>query len=664
MESTEPATAFEQGFAFHRQGRLDEAEQCYRSVLARQPTHFHALHFSGLIHYQRGAHADAADWISRAIAVDPNVPEAHSNLGLALQELRRYDEALAAHQRSLELKPGAPEALNNRGNVLLALNRPQEALVDYDEALRQKPDFALAHNNRGDALRALGRVEEALEAYDRALALMPDFVLALNNRGRVLREMKRFDQAAATFARLLVLAPQQPYVPGMLFDVRLNACQWQGYDAGATAIVAAIRRGERVDAPFSFFNYSLSPADQLLCARNFSAVEFPPSPQPLAVGRPVRRERIRLAYLSPDFRQHATAYLTAGLFEQHDRSRFEVFGFSYGPDDQSEIRARLQAGFDRFIDVRESRDRAVAELLHRNGIDIAIDLAGYTAMNRMGILANRPAPVQVLYLGFPATTGTSFIDYLIADRHVIPPQHEQAYSEKIVRLPDSYQINDDRRLIANQTPLRAEFGLPERGFVFCSFNNSYKIRPSTFDVWMRLLRAVEGSVLWLLDDNPFATGALRREAQQRGVAPDRLIFAPRVSLEQHLARHRCADLFLDTFPCNAHTTASDALWAGLPLVTLTGDVFASRVAASLLNAVGLPELVTGNLADYEALAFRLATTPTLLAEIRAKLQAQRLTAPLFDTGRTCRHLESAYAGMYERCLRGEAPAGFDVAPLV
>lgn len=663
MDTTDSAATFEQGFAFHRQGQLEEAQRCYQAVLARQPGHFHALHFTGLIHYQRGAHVEAVDWITRAIAIDPAVPEAHSNLGLALQELHRHDEALAAHQRAIALEPRAPESLNNRGNVLLALNRPEEALSDYDEALRLNPDFALAHNNRGDALHMLGRPEEALAAYDRALQLMPDFILALNNRGRVLREMKRLDQAAATFARLLAVAPQQPYLPGMLFDARLSACQWQGYDAAAAAIIAAIRRGERADAPFSFLNYSLSPADQLLCAQNFAMAEVPSSPQPLAGGRPIQRDRIRLAYLSPDFRQHPVGYLSAGLFEQHDRSRFEVIGASYGLDDQSEIGARLRAGFDRFIDVRELTDRSAAAALHNAGVDILIDLAGYTAISRPGILSHRPAPIQVNYLGFPGTMGTAVVDYLIADPHVIPPGYEQAYSERIVRLPESYQVNDDKRAIAADTPPRAAYGLPDRGFVFCSFNASYKIRPSIFEIWMRLLRTIDGSVLWLLDDNPFATGALRREARDRGVAAERLIFAPRVTLEDHLARHRLADLFLDTFPYNAHTTASDALWAGLPLVTLSGETFASRVATSLLHAIGLPDLVTTSLADYEALAFRLASTPALLAEVRAKLASLRRTAPLFNTTRTCRYLESAYVTMYDRCVQGEPAIGFDVIPI-
>ena len=313
--------------------------------------------------------------------------------------------------------------------------------------------------------------------------------------------------------------------------------------------------------------------------------------------------------------------------------------------------------------MRETGDRHVAELMRDQGIDIAVDLKGFTANNRAGIFAHRGAPLQVGYLGFPATMGAPFIDYIIADRQIIPPRLEAAYAEKVVRLPDSYQVNDRQRAIAERTPSRAEAGLPPRGFVFCSFNNSYKIRPATFDVWMRLLRQVEGSVLWLLQDNEAAVDNLRRHAEARGIAANRLVFAPRLDLDAHLARHRLADLFLDTFPVNAHTTASDALWAGLPLVTLSGETFVSRVAASLLAAVGLPELITASLGDYEALALKLATTPALLAAIREKLQVGRETSPLFDTDRFRRHIESAYLTMYERHLRGAAPESFDVAAI-
>ena len=660
MIAADPTALFQQGLALHQQGRLDDAEALYRAVLAAQPAHFGALHLTGLIHYQRGAFASSVNWIGRALAANPNVADAHSNLGLALLGLRRPDEALASLQQALALKPDTPAFLNNRGNALLALNRPAEALADYDRALRWQPDFVLAHNNRGNTLRALGRHDDALAAYDRALQIAPDYADALNNRGRALRDLKRFDEAAECFARLLVLAPQLPYVPGLLLASRLDSCDWSNYDAASAAIVAAVERGERADAPVSFFAHALSPKAQLACARLFAEAEYPVGGAPLVAGPPARRDRIRIAYLSADFHEHATAYLTAELFERHDRGRFEVTAISCGPDDASPMRARLVKAFDTFADARTMTDRAVAGLMHDSGIDIAVDLKGYTAFNRAGIFAHRGAPLQVSYLGHPGTMGASFIDYLIADRHIVPPAHEAAYSEQIVRLPDSYQVNDRRRRVAERTPSRAEAGLPEQGFVFCSFNNNFKIRPALFDVWMRLLRTVEGSVLWLLQDNAAAAANLRREAEARGIAASRLVFASRVPLDVHLARHPLADLFLDTFPFNAHTTASDALWTGLPLVTLRGETFVSRVASSLLAAVGLPELATDTLADYEALAFKLAREPQALAALKSRLEADRLTAPLFDTDRFTRNIESAYTTMYERLLRGEAPRSFDV----
>jgi protein O-GlcNAc transferase len=660
MRAADSAATFQQGLALHRQGRLGEAEALYRAVLAREPSHFGALHLTGLVHYQLGKPAMAVQWIGQALAVNPASPEAHSNLGLALLDLKRPEEALASHSRSLKLRPDVPDSLNNRGNALQALNRPAEALADYDRALQLRPDFVLAHSNRGNALRALGRLEEAVAAFDRALQLAPDFDAALNNRGRALRDLKRFDEAAKSFARLLTVAPQQPYAAGMLLDTRLNFCDWADYEAASGAIVAAVERGERADAPFSFLSHALSPMAQLRCAETFVAFECPPSPQPLVGAASARHERVRLAYLSADFHAHATAYLMAELFERHDRARFELVGLSFGPDDGSAMRRRLKAGLDRFVDVRETGDRQVAELMRDQGVDIAVDLKGFTANNRAGIFAHRGAPLQVAYLGYPGTMGAPFIDYIIADRQIIPPRLEPAYAEKVVRLPDSYQVNDRTRPIAERTPSRSEAALPQSGFVFCSFNNNYKIRPAMFDVWMRLLHQVDGSVLWLLHDNAAAVDNLRRHAETRGVAAGRLVFAPRLELAAHLARHRLADLFLDTFPVNAHTTASDALWTGLPLVTLAGETFVSRVAASLLGAAGLPELVTHSLADYEALALKLATTPQVLGAIREKLLAGHASSPLFDTDRFRRHIESAYLTMYERHLSGAPPVSFDV----
>jgi predicted O-linked N-acetylglucosamine transferase (SPINDLY family) len=395
----------------------------------------------------------------------------------------------------------------------------------------------------------------------------------------------------------------------------------------------------------------------------YIADRFPRAARPLSLGRRDRHEKTRIAYLSANFHEHAVAYLAAGLFEAHDRQRFEITAVSFGPAAQGGIRDRLERAFDRFVDVGGDSDEEVAQMLAAAEVDIAVDLTGHTADSRTGILAHRPAPVQVNFLGYPGTLGAEYIDYIIADRFVIPPGEDAFYSERVVRLPDSYQVNDAKRRIAEGTPSRADAGLPETGFVFCCFNNNFKITPEIFDVWMRLLSQVDGSVLWLLEDTATAAANLRSEALRRGVDAERLVFAPRRAQDEHLARHRLADLFVDTLPYNAHTTASDALWAGLPLVTCMGSTFAGRVAGSLLHAAGLPELATRSLDEYETLALRLATTPPLLAAIRARLAEHRATCPQFDTDRFRRHLEAAYTTMLERHLAGLPPASFTVAAI-
>jgi predicted O-linked N-acetylglucosamine transferase (SPINDLY family) len=384
--------------------------------------------------------------------------------------------------------------------------------------------------------------------------------------------------------------------------------------------------------------------------------------QPLWNGAIRHHDRLRIAYLSSDFCSHALSFLMAELFEIQDRARFEVLGISFGPDDQSDTRARLVRAFDQFHDVRSESDLDVAKLLNDLHVDIAIDLNGHTRGARSGILAHRAAPIQVSYLGYPGTMGADFIDYVIADKTVLPFDRQPFYTEKIVHLPDCYQVNDSKRQIAARTPTRHEAGLPDEGFVFLCINNNYKITRPVFDVWMRLLGAVEGSVLWLLQDNADAKENLRKGAAARGIDPARLVFAGRLEPAEYLARYRLADLFVDTLPYNAHTTASDALWAGLPLLTCRGASFAGRVATSLLHAAGLPELATSDLGEYEALALRLATDATLLRGLRHRLAQNRATCPLFDTDRFRRHIESAYTTMWELQQRGESPRSFSVDP--
>lgn len=399
------------------------------------------------------------------------------------------------------------------------------------------------------------------------------------------------------------------------------------------------------------------------CARNYSRRKYPVAAKPLWAGERYSHDRIRIAYLSADFHLHATAHLMAELFERHDRERFEVSAWSFGPETGDAMRDRLRRAFEHFNDVRDVSDEGVASRLRAAEIDIAVDLKGYSKGCRPAIFARRVAPVQVNYLVYPGTTGAEYMDYIIGDAEVIPEEHEAYFSEQVVRLPDSYQVNDTKRVIAEHVPSRAAAGLPESGFVFCCFNNSYKITPEVFDVWMRLLQQVEGSVLWLLQDNTVASRNLKLEASARGVDPKRLVFAPRRPPPDHLARHRLADLFLDTLPCNAHTTASDALWAGLPVLTCRGHFFVGRVAASLMRAIGLPELIVDDLAGYEAVALRLAQRPGELAALKSRLAKNRMTHPLFDIDRYRLHLESAYATMMEHHRQGMPRQGFLVTTL-
>jgi predicted O-linked N-acetylglucosamine transferase (SPINDLY family) len=640
--------------------RPEEALACNARALAFRPDYVEALNNRGNILLDLKQPGAALESYDRALAISPGFADAHMNRGNALRDLGRYQEALECYGQALAIRPDYVEALNNRGNILLDLKQPGAALESYDRALAISPGFADAHMNRGTALRDLGQHGEALESFDRALAIRPDFADAILNRGIALQELGRYEEAGVAYQRLLDVQPSYDYARGHLLHARQHCCDWARFDDGIARITRDALDGKRAARPFEFLVASGSAADQLQCSRMYVADKYPAAPQPAWRGERYDHNRIRVAYLSADFHVHATALLMAGLFEAHDKTRFETTAISFGPDISDEMRTRLLAAFDRFIDVRNKSGYEVATLLRELEIDIAVDLKGYTANCRPEILSRRAAPIQVNYLGYPGTMGADYIDYILADRFVIPEQHHPYYTEKVVYLPDTYQVNDLKRQIADRTPTRAEAGLPERGFVFCSFNNNYKITPGIFDIWMRLLHRTEGGVLWLLEDNAAAARNLRREAQHRGVAPQRLVFAPRLKPDEHLARHRLADLFLDTLPYNAHTTASDALWAGLPVLTCLGTAFAGRVAASLLHAIGLPELVTHTLEQYEELAVQLAHDERLLTGIVARLAQNRTTRPLFNTDRFRRHIEAAYVAMWERNQRGEPPASFSV----
>jgi protein O-GlcNAc transferase len=650
---------FNLGTVLHQQHQLEAAEAAYRRVIELAPGIAESHNNLGTVLKDMGLLDGALAAFDQAVALRVDYAEAFYNRATVLQQQARLEEALAAYGRAIALRKNYTDAINNAGIVLQELGRAGEAVDLYRQLLEQMPAHADARNNLGTALLAEGRADEARASFEQALAHQPDFPEAICNLGNARRELGDLTGAIAAYREALRLRPDDAGAFSQLIYHRAQACAWDGYEADQEKLVDMARHGIRVP-PFYLLSTPASASDQLICARHWATSISPPREALFHHQPGAERERIRLGYLSGDLHQHATAQLMAELFECHDRDRFEVFAYSYGPDDHSPMRARLAAAFDRFVDIRALSHRKAADLIHAEGVDILVDLKGYTHHARPAISAYRPAPVQVSYLGYPATMGADFIDYIIVDPFVVPSSQQPFFSERLVHLPFSYQVNDRRREVADARPSRQDFGLPAEGLVLCSFNNSYKISPVVFDIWMRLLRAVPGSVLWLLEANPLIPGNLGFEAEKRGVDSGRLIFAPVVPPAEHLARHRHADLFLDTLPCNAHTTASDALWAGLPVVTCCGDTFAGRVAGSLLMAIDMPELVTKSLEEYEQAALALARSPQRLIALRQKLQHNRDASALFDLPKLTGNIEAAYARMWQTWLAGQASAAFSI----
>jgi protein O-GlcNAc transferase len=682
--------AFARALSAHQASRLDEAESLYRALLAADKKHVRVLQMLGLLAAQQGRYDEAERLLRDALRLKPNEAGWQFNYANVLVALARFDDALVAFEKALALNPRLADAHLNRGGLLIRQKRFEDAIASFDAAIAISPAYAAAHSNRGYALEELRRIDEALASHDKAVTIDPSRADYLAGRANVLHKSKRFDEALADIAQALAIAPgnaeflynrgnillelkrfeeafaaydaafqRQPtleFLEGDRLFTKLLICDWTQWDTETSHLAAEIAAGRPATRPFSFLPVPAPPPLQLACAKAFSQRQCPPL-APLWRGRRYQHDRIRLAYLSADFREHPVAHLLAGVLEHHDRARFETVAISFGPDDAGPMRSRIERAFERFLDVRDKSDAEVAHLLHDAEIDIAIDLMGPTQSARPAILSYRPAPVQAIYLGYAGSSGADHIDYVIADKIVIPEDERRFYSEQIAYLPDTYMATDSRRAIAERTPSRAEQGLPASGFVFCSLNNSYKMTPPIFDVWMRLLRDVDGSVLWLSHVNDAATANLRREAEVRGVGSERLVFAPRAALnEDHLARYRLADLFLDTQPFGAHSTASDALWAGVPVLTCTGATFASRVSASLLHAIGLDELATNSLPDYEALALALARDRNRLDAVRKRIADHRASWPLFDTERFTRNLEAAYTAMWERYRRAEPSA--------
>ena len=659
-DGSNPAMFYNLANALRQLGRQEEAVAHYDTALRIGGDNIGALNNRAGTLFDMGRFGDALAGFDRVLAFDRANAGAHSNRGNALLALNRFEDALASYDRALALRSDFTDAHFGRGKALLNLHRPEEALASLARAAAGDPEHAEAHAHLGEAYFQSGRYLEALAAYDKAIGVAPDLAAAHEGRGNALFKLGRGTEAFAAYDRAYALDANLPYLEGTRLLAKLYVCDWRNLDEERRRLASHVVEGKRAANPFAFLNAGSTAEEQLRCAQLYNAARYPAAATPLWRGEIYRHPKIRVGYLCAEFREQATAYLTADLFECHDRTAFEWHAFSTGPDDRSATRKRIEAAFDRFADLRGRSDGEISQRIRAAEIDVLVHLNGYFGDERTGVLAMRPAPIQVNYLGFPGTLGAPYADYILADRWIIPEEDQRFYSEKVVYLPNSYQANDRKKMAAAERPPRAALGLPERSFVFCCFNNAYKITPDVFSVWMRLLAQTPGGVLWLLQVDKGIEANLAREAAARGVAPERIVYAPFVHLREHLARLPLADLFLDTLPVNAHTTASDALWMGVPVLTCAGQTFAARVAASLLSAVGLKELITRSLGEYEALALKLAQDPALLAGLRAKLAQNRDAFPLFDTPRLTRNIESAYATMVERQRLGLPLESFTV----
>lgn len=682
-----------EGILFFERKQYAQALARFHSLITAHPGNVQAYLNRALaldaLHREREALADL-DHVVREI---PDHALAHACRAAVLCRMERWNEALLSIDRALQLKPDDAQAYFTRGNVLFGLRQTEQALRSFEKAIALRGDFAEAFCNCGMLQAFLLQWNAAIDCYSKALSINPYYAEAFVHRGRAYEQLGKNDAAQSDYARAIVLDsecspayieqgnfyrknkqlesairayeiahrfdPWCPFLKGKLLHAKMLCCDWSGLPALQLAIDAGVQTGEKVVDPFAYQAVASSEALLGACARIFSRHWFPPQHGDLPRSRP--KAKIHIGYLCGEFREQATSFLMARVYELHDKTRFRMLAFDNGYDDGSALRRRIAGAFDEMVDISALNDASALAEIRKREIDILINLNGYFGLARPNLFAMRPSPVQVNYLGFPGTIGAPYMDYLLADETVIPVHSQPHYAEKIVYLPHSYQANDSRRAIADRRYTRSDFGLPETAFVFCCFNNNYKITPDTFAAWMRILRQVAGSVLWLFEGNPDAARNLRLAAARSGVDGERLVFAQDLPLPEHLARHALADLFLDTQPYNAHTTASDCLWAGLPLLTRAGDSFPGRVASSLLKALDLPELISDSQPHYEDTAIRLAQRPGELLSLRRKLAANRKTSPLFNSALITRHLERAYSVMHERHLAGLPPQAFSVA---
>ena len=604
---------------------------------------------------------DAADQLAeKVLSIDPSIAIVWCSRGIALNNLKSYDLAVNAYEHAIRINPMYYEAWSNQSLPLHALNRSEDALRSCLKALEINPNYAEAWFNKALLLHKLNKCDDALAAYDRAIQIHPNYDDAWMSLGEMLADLKLYTKALTAFQRALEINPKLEFLYGTLTQTELHICKWDNYYLRKEVISKGLSNGEKIVQPLTALSLFDDEKKQLQAAKIFSELSKSDFSDPILQKRV--GNKIRVAYISPDFKLHPLSYLTAGLFESHDRTQFEIIGVSLKSSDaRDQMRRRLIGAFDEFYEIEDKPNEAKINILRNLKIDIAVDMCGHTKSAQTYIFSSRISPIQINYLGYPGTMGHPSIDYMIADHILVPCSSASNYSEKIIYMPHSFQVNDSKRYFSNHALSRAEYGLPEEGFIFCCFNNSYKISPDVFDGWMRILSRVKKSILWLIGGVPEVIDNLHRQAILRGINPDRVIFAGVLDYREYLDRYRIADLFIDTLPFNAGTTASDALWSGLPVLTQTGKSYAGRMASSLLTALDLKMLITENQADYENQAVTLAENPKLLLDIKKSLLESKKKSTLFNTNLFASLLEKVYFEVYERHKKGLLPGHLRVA---
>lgn len=643
----------------YNQGQFRSAFDQAQAITSQYPNTFEFWNILGASASNLNMLDKAIEAYKKCLSINPDSDITYYNIAVCFQDQGNLDEAIDNYSKSLLLNPNYEVAYNNMGNALRGVNNCEEALKAFQKAVSINPNYAEAFSNMGIALKDQGKLDNALIAFQKSISLKPNHVEAYNSIGNIFKEQGKLEEAIKAYKKCLNINPNYETARAHKLFQEANICDWRSINKDRQFISQLGTLNEAV-SPFAMLILEDAPERHRIRSEVYAKEQYFDKSLSLPVIQSNKLKRIRIGYFSADFHNHATMHLIAKVFEAHDKHKFEIFVYSYGPENKDKMRYRLINSVDVFNDVREMSDKDIALLARQDKIDCAIDLKGYTQNQRLGIFSYRPAPIQISYLGYPGTTGTNFIDYIIADPIVIPDVNQFHFSEKIIYLPNSYQPNDNTRSVSAKISSRKDMGLHENDFVFCCFNNNYKITSVEFDIWMRLLAKIENSVFWLLKSNHFAENNLKSEAEKRGISKNRLVFAKKLPQDEHLERHKHADLFVDTFNVNAHTTASDALWAGLPVVTKLGNSFASRVGGSLLNAIGLPELVTENKKDYECLILNLATKPSMLNNIKEKLASNRSTHSLFNTEQYTKQLENSYQKAYENYLKGSPPKNIKI----